>query len=175
MPRATFLPSTRCRVLASCCCVLLAGGAAAATLTAKAKVEGCTGRPMVVEGTSLYKCATKDGMHYFNVEGAVPEGGGSTTTRSGSTASPQGFPKVDAATQKSRDSVRRKVLVDELGAEQKLLTEAKAAYGNGKPPPTPDEKDAPQKYDERVARLRQAVALHEKNIAALEKELSLTR
>jgi hypothetical protein len=168
-------PALRCRILASCCCLVLSAGAEAVTLTAKAKAEGCTGRPMVVEGTSLYKCATKSGMHYFNVEGVVSDGGGSATTRSGSSASPQGFPKVDSATQKSRDSVRRKVLVDEMSAEQKLLAEAKAAYANGNPPATQDEKEVPQRYAERVARLRQAVTLHEKNIAALEKELASTR
>jgi len=174
MPHRSLFLAARCSVLASCCSALLAGGVEAATLTAKAKAEGCTGRPTVVEGTSLYKCATQGGMHYFNVEGTVSEGSG-PSTRSGSTASPQGFPKVDAATQKSRDSVRRKVLVDELTAEQKLLAEAKAQYANGKPMPLPEEKEAPQKYDERVAKLKQGVTLHEKNIAALEKELSLTR
>ena len=174
MSRRSPFPTARCRILASCCCVLLVAGAEAVTLTAKAKAEGCTGRPTVVEGTSLYKCATKGGMHYFNVEGAVSDGGGSPA-RSGSTGSPPAFPKVDAATQKSRDSVRRKVLVDELTAEQKLLVEAKAQYANGKPMPLPEEKEAPQKYDERVVRLRQAVTLHEKNIAALEKELASTR
>jgi len=167
-------PAARWRILVCCCCVLLAGGAAAVTLTAKAKAEGCTGRPMVVQGTSLYKCTTQNGMHYFNVEGVVSEGSGSPSY-SGSTGSAQGFPKVDAATQKSRDSVRRKVLVDELSAEQKLLAEAKAQYANGKPMPLPEEKEAPQKYDERIVRLRQAVTLHEKNIAALEKELASTR
>jgi hypothetical protein len=33
----------------------------------------------------------------------------------------------------------------------------------------------PQKYAERVARLRQAVGLHEKNIEALKKELTARR
>ena len=174
MSRHSLLPAARCRILASCCCALLAGAAAAVTLTAKAKAEGCTGLPTMVQGTSLYKCATRNGMHYFNVEGPIPDSGGATA-RSGSSPSPQGFPKVDAATQKSRDSVRRKVLVDELTAEQKLLVEAKAQYANGKPMPLPEEKEAPQKYDERIARLKQTVTLHEKNIAALEKELSLTR
>src|SRR5262249_9594110 len=132
--------ATRRIVLASCLGALLAGGhAAAVTLSAKAKAEGCTGRPTVVQGTSLYKCATQGGMHYFNVEGSVTDDGGAGA-RSGSTSSsPQGFPKVDAATQRSRDSVRRKVLGDELTAEQKLLAEAKAAYANGAPQPTQDE------------------------------------
>ena len=158
---------------ASCACALVASECAvAATLASKAKESGCTGRPTLVEG-STYKCQTQSGsLAYFN----VPDGtGAGAATRGGPTAEPRGFPKVDAATQRSRDTVRRKVLIDELAAEQKLLAEARAAYGNGAPPLLQDEKDVPQKYADRVARLRQAVTLHEKNVDALEKELAVTR
>jgi len=175
MLRIARLTAARRVIVASCCSALVASGyAAAATLAAKAKAEGCTGRPTVVQGTSLYKCATQGGMHYFNVEGVVTDDGG-PVARSGSTSSPPGFPKVDSATQKSRDTVRRKVLTDELAAEQKLLATARAEYGNGAPPISQEEKEVPQKYAERIARLRQAVTLHEKNIAALQKELASTR
>lgn len=152
----------------------MSGQAHAATLAAKAKAEGCTGKPSVVQGTSLYKCATQGGMHYFNLEGAVNEA--TPSPRGGSAAPPpQGFPKVDTATQKGRDAVRRKVLVDELAVEEKLLSEAKGEYGNGAPPPTQEEKDVPKKYADRLAKLRQTMALHEKNIEALKKELAATR
>ena len=42
------------------------------------------------------------------------------------TPTPPGFPKVDQATQKSRDESRRKILEDELGGEEKALDQAKA-------------------------------------------------
>ena len=81
----------------------------------------------------------------------------------------RGFPRVDAATQRGRDDVRRKVLGDELAAEERLLAEARAAVrqrradaaarGAGR---------TPSKYRERIARLRQAVQLHERNIEALQ-------
>jgi hypothetical protein len=154
------------------CALLVVGQANAATLAAKEKAEGCTGRATVVQGTNLYKCQTQGGMHYFNLE--APSGGGGAAAGRAS-ATPQGFPKVDAATQKSRDSVRRKVLTDELSVEEKLLADARATYGNGAPPPTAEEKEVPQKYAERLAKLRQAIALHEKNVAALKKELAATR
>ena len=64
---------------------------------------------------------------------------------------------------------------EELVAEQKLLEEARAAYSNGAPAPTLDEQNVPQKYADRVTRLRQAVSLHEKNIEALKKELAARR
>jgi hypothetical protein len=86
--------------------------------------------------------------------------------------SPAGFPRVDASTQRSRDDVRRKVLTDELTTEEKLLADAKAVYGDGAPPPLPDEKQDAQKYADRLSKLRQSVSLHEKNIEALKKELS---
>jgi hypothetical protein len=159
--------------LACCWGILATGSVAAATLAARAKESGCTGRPTRVEG-STYKCVTQSGYTaYFNVPGASGEGDGGSPARGAS--SPSGFPKVDATTQKGRDDIRRKVLNEELAAEQKLLDEARVAYGNGAPPPTADEQNVPQKYAERVARLRQAVSLHEKNIEALKKELAARR
>jgi hypothetical protein len=158
---------------ACCCCILATGSAAAATLAARAKESGCTGRPTRVEG-STYKCVTQSGYTaYFNVPGANGEGDGGSPPRGA--ASPSGFPKVDATTQKGRDDIRRKVLNEELVAEQKLLAEARAAYAYGTPPPTPEEQIAPEKYAARVDRLRQAVSLHEKNIEALKKELAAKR
>jgi Domain of unknown function (DUF4124) len=133
----------------------------------------------------ICKYVDRDGnLHYTNV---APEKGwkrlscgvGGTATSSEpatrSAPSPSGFPKVDADTQKGRDELRRKVLTEELTTEEKLLDEARIAYGNGAPPATPEEQNQPQKYAERLARLRQAVSLHEKNIEALKKELALTR
>ncbi|HEV3241180.1 MAG TPA: hypothetical protein VG429_12350 [Casimicrobiaceae bacterium] len=142
----------------------------AATLAEKAKETGCINKPAVVEGET-YRCMTKSGAAYFNVPGVrgTPE---KSERQSGM---PTGFPKVDAGTQKGRDDLRRKVLNEELAIEEKLLAEVRLEYGNGAPPATPDEQAIPQKYAERLARLRQAVSLHEKNIAALKKELTATR
>jgi hypothetical protein len=120
-------------------------------------------------------------MHYTNV---APEKGwkklscgvgdepprGDKSARNSPT--PAGFPRVDADTQRARDSLRRKVLSDELDTEEKLLVEARAAYGDGAPPPLAEEQKDAQKYANRLAKLRQAVSLHEKNIEALRKELA---
>ena len=91
------------------------------------------------------------------------------------TATPTGFPRVEADTQKSRDELRRKVLSDELASEEKLLGEARGAYGNGAPAPMVDEQNDAEKYRQRIARLRQAVQLHERNVEALRKELAAIR
>ena len=71
--------------------------------------------------------------------------------------------------------MRRKVLQDELVAEERLLLEARGAYNNGAPTALPEEQAQPQRYAERIARLRQAVQLHERNVEALRKELGLPR
>jgi hypothetical protein len=97
-------------------------------------------------------------------------GGGSPTARPA--VSTPGFPRIDSETQKGRDDVRRKVLADELASEEKLLVEARAAYADGAPQPQPEERTDAEKYRQRIARLRQAVGLHEKNIEALKKEIA---
>lgn len=86
--------------------------------------------------------------------------------------SPDGFPRVDAETQKNRDDVRRKVLNDELAAETKLLADARTQYADGAPVPLPEERADAEKYRVRIGRLRQAVAIHERNVEALKKELA---
>ena len=119
-------------------------------------------------------------MHYTNVApekgwkklscGVGDETRGDRSAKGSPT--PTGFPRVDADTQRGRDGLRRKVLSDELDTEEKLLVEARAAYGDGAPAPLPDEQKDAQKYANRLAKLRQAVSLHEKNIEALRKELA---
>jgi Domain of unknown function (DUF4124) len=132
----------------------------------------------------ICKYVDADGnMHYTNV---APEKGwkklscgvGEQTrgdTSSKASPTPAGFPRVDADTQRGRDALRRKVLSDELDTEEKLLAEARAAYGDGAPSPLPEEQKDAQKYANRLSKLRQAVSLHEKNIEALRKELAALR
>jgi hypothetical protein len=157
---------------------LLAAGncAFAVTLAEKARESGCANKPTAVGG-STYRCVTDSGaFSYFNVPGAnenrAPDAGNS---KAAATPTPSGFQRVDPATQKSRDDVRRKVLADELSTEEQLLAEARVTYANGAPVPLPEEQSNADKYRERIARLRQAVQLHERNIEALKKELGSTK
>jgi hypothetical protein len=101
--------------------------------------------------------------------------GATSTAAARKSPTPPGFPKVDGETQRVRDDVRKTVLADELASEQKLLADARAAYAEGAPPPLPEEKADVDKYRARIARLRQTVNLHEKNVDALKKELSLVK
>ncbi|HEX5338724.1 MAG TPA: DUF4124 domain-containing protein [Gallionella sp.] len=98
--------------------------------------------------------------------------------RSRNAASPEGFPKVDGETQKGRDDTRRKILQDELSAEEKLLEEAKQNRQLGENTPEVYKgKDGKTyrnvaKYEENVKTLNEQVELHQKNIDALKTELS---
>lgn len=86
------------------------------------------------------------------------------------TATPADFPKVDNETQRKRDDLRRKILVDELAAEQKQLIEAKKALVEGEAVRLGNERNY-QKYLDRVQKLKDEVTMHEKNVQALQKEL----
>jgi hypothetical protein len=157
------------------CALVCPNPAGAATLSEKAKESGCVNKPIFVSGTRhLYRCLTESGaFSYFNVPDGVDADPPEKAERRNSTApSPAGFPKVDSATQKGRDEVRRKVLSDELATEEQLLVEARVAYADGAPTALPEERANVEKYRERIAKLRQAVGVHERNIEALKKELT---
>lgn len=84
---------------------------------------------------------------------------------------PADFPKVDNYTQKKRDYLRKQILQDELANEEKAFAEAQKALKEGEATRIGDEVRNNQKYLDRVKRLKDNVSLHERNIAALKKEL----
>ncbi len=90
----------------------------------------------------------------------------------------ENFPRVDRATQQNRDDVRRKILQEELATEQKLLVEARSNLKAGEENPEVFHgKDGKTyrnvaKYEEKIRDLTEEVALHQRNIEALQTELS---
>lgn len=84
---------------------------------------------------------------------------------------PAGFPKVDTATQKSRDEARRRILEDELSGEEKALQQARAELAEQESIRTGDERNY-QRVLDRLQKYKDAVERHEKNVAALKKELN---
>ena len=89
-------------------------------------------------------------------------------------AGPNGFPRVDAQTQRSRDDSRRKILEDELAAEQRSLGKAKSDLAEQEGQRLGSEKNF-QRYLDRVKPYQDTVDRHERNISALQKELGTTR
>ncbi len=88
-------------------------------------------------------------------------------------STPADFPRVDADTQKKRDTTRRGILEEELRSEEKMLDEARRAYDEGsRTLKVGEESKNSPKYQERLARLKDAVTTHENNIQAVRRELN---
>ena len=152
----------------------LAAPALGQSLAQLAKQQGCTSTPIVVDGTDLYKCQTQSAMSYFSGPPTTAPAGqpGRKIIPSGSvrTPTPANFPRVDSNTQRERDDVRKRVLTEELATEVKMMVESELSLKTGSVP-MGDETPTSPKYLDRMAKLRQTVDNHQKNIQALNKEL----
>jgi hypothetical protein len=94
------------------------------------------------------------------------------TTAPGATQAPSGgLPNVDPATQKKRDESRRKILESELASEEQALAGARKALADGESVRLGDERNY-QRYLDRIQGLKERVAQHERNVAALRQELA---
>jgi hypothetical protein len=94
-----------------------------------------------------------------------------TQRKASATPTPAGFPKVDEATQKSRDNDRRKILEQELDTEVKAMEAAKKELSEQEAVRLGDEKNY-QKYLDRIQTYKDKVALHERNADAIRKEIA---
>lgn len=143
-------------------------------------------------GADVFKCIDEDGrVTYTNAKAgkgcialsqdlpvsSVP----SSTPQKKAAPTPGTFPKVDGETQRARDSDRRKILEDELAAEQRSLEQAKKELGEAESDPETFRRKGGgtgrnvAAYDEKVKPLQDKVSLHERNIEALKKEISNLR
>ncbi len=86
-------------------------------------------------------------------------------------SSPSDFPKVDASTQKARDTDRKRIIEDELKREEGKLAELKKTFNGGEPERQGDERNF-QKYQDRVDRMREEINRVEANVGSLRKELA---
>ncbi len=132
-----------------------------------------------VAQADIYKYVDENGrVTYTNIprKGAKKLDLGPTTvntvpsSRAKSAPSPSDFPRVNEDEQKKRDDLRKKLLQDELTAEQQRLADAKKNLEEGKAVRLGNERNY-QKYLDRVQGLQDEVTLHEKNVQALQKEL----
>ena len=153
----------------------------------------CTAAPFAVQAQSsdIFVCVDADGQKTFHNLGTakgckridvgpvlsvpaprMPAARASNDDRV--RISPASFPRVDAETQRSRDNDRKRVLEDELKAEEDRLTKLKAEFNHGEPERRGDERNFAL-YAERVQRLRDDVARAEGNVSALRREIALLR
>jgi len=138
--------------------------------------------PMLAQA-EIYKAVDADGHVTYS---STPIKGGKklnleplpTMMPPGKARAPEDFPKVDNETQRGRDDTRRKILQDELNAEEVLLEKAMQNLKEGESNPEVFKGQDGRtyrnvaKYDEKIKQLNDQVELHQKNIAALNTELS---
>ena len=150
-----------------------------------------------VQADVMYQCVDESGHKSFSNIKPSTKGTKCTTMDLGApvtipapkaaakTPTPATFPKVDDSTQKSRDADRRRILDNELAAEQKNFEEAKKALAEQEAVILPNERQQYKgkggggisggKVEERIAPYRDKVALHERNIEAIQKEIAKLR
>ena len=89
-------------------------------------------------------------------------------------ASPAEFPRVGGTEQRARDNDRRRILESELATEEAALDKARAALTEQEGIRLGDERNY-QRVLDRLKPFQDQVALHERNIEALRKELGNLR
>jgi hypothetical protein len=93
-----------------------------------------------------------------------------TSTPAAASAPRPAQSRVDPAQQRARDDDRRRILADELVREQQRLGELQRDYNNGQPERLGSERNY-QRYLDRVAEMKAALARKEADVAALQREI----
>lgn len=132
----------------------------------------------------VYKCVDEDGHVTYTNTKPSPKAKCSALSRdqrvstvpgrSASAPSPAGFPKVNSDVQKVRDNDRRRILEQELATEQSYLEQAKKELADQEAIRTGDERNY-QRVLDRLQPYKDKVALHERNLEALKKEIGNLR
>jgi hypothetical protein len=139
--------------------------------------------PAIAVAASIYRCEDESGSKTISFPNkinkkciVVEDGVGNAmpappkaTRPAGAAAnpSPAGFPRVQEDTQKARDGDRRHILEQELAGEQRSLEQAKKELA---------EQEATRGGpSDRTVPYRERVGQHERNIQAIQKELSNLR
>jgi hypothetical protein len=113
----------------------------------------------------------RPGCKALSVPSAIPAPAARRDGAKVPVVTPNGFPKVDNAQQKARDADRKSILESELRTESAKLKELQKEYNAGQPERQGNEKNY-QKYLDRVAALKDSITRTEKNIEALNREIS---
>ncbi len=111
-------------------------------------------------------CKAKEAQQPTTIAGPKPR---PVATPPGKAASTD---KIDSSEQRARDSDARRILQEELRRAEERLEEMQREFNNGDPGRRGDEVRNNQKYLDRVAEMRAAIARQEADIAAIKRELA---
>jgi hypothetical protein len=160
-------PAWRALLLA---CVLWPAAAAQAQ---DKPVYRCPGPPVLYTDALSPQDAREKGCR--TIEGAPITIVPATKPRAAAAASapasrPGDSNRVDPAEQRARDSDAKRILNEELRREEDKLAQLRRDYNNGEPERNGDERNY-QKYLDRVAEMKAAIARKEADVAAIKREL----
>ena len=150
-----------------------------------ASVSVVAALPVRAQSGNVWRCMDAAGRpQYTNVKGDTEGRNCTLVTREVSVVqnpvaakpaamSPGAAPgaSVDPRTQRARDDNRRKILTDELATEQHALEKAKEALSEQESIRNGDERNY-QRVLDRLQPYQNAVAQHERNVDAIQKELA---
>ena len=134
-------------------------------------VYRCPGNPILYTDALSAKeardkgCRTLEGAPITIVQAYKPRPAASVASGARGATS-----RVDPTEQRARDSDARRILEGELAREQDRLAAMQRDYKNGEPDRLGDERNY-QKYLDRVADMKAAIARKESDIAAIKREL----
>lgn len=134
-------------------------------------VYRCPGNPVLYTDqltpaqASEKGCRTIEGAPITVMQSARPRAAASAAAGA---SRPEG--RVVPSDQRARDDERRSILETELRREEDRLAELKKEFNNGEPERLGSERNY-QKYLDRVAELKSAVARKEADIASLKREI----
>lgn len=148
--------------------ISLTAGVFAANSFAQERIYRCGNEyTNTVPNAQAKGCKLMEGGNVTVVQGTRPAT--STPTRTGTAAS--AAQRVDASTQKARDSDARLILESELKKAEARQADLLKEYNNGEPDRLGAEARNNQKYLDRVAELKASLARNESDIAGIRREL----
>jgi len=113
-------------------------------------------------------CKLISGGNVTVVQGQKPAGGGGGVKVA---SAPSSAPRIDSADQRAKDSDARLILEAELKKAEGRQIELQKEYNNGEPEKQGGEARNYQKYMDRVAELKAAIARNDSDIAGIRREL----
>lgn len=126
-----------------------------------------------VSEANAKNCKLISGGNVTVVQGQKPaaSGGGGAGGGVKVASAPSSAPRIDTADQRAKDSDARLILESELKKAEARQLELQKEYNNGEPEKLGPEARNHQKYLDRVAELKAALARNESDMAGIRREL----
>ena len=162
-------------LLLTCCLSLAAGllGATATPASAQDRIYRC-GNEYTNQIKGRTDCKLVEGGNVTVVRGTAPAPAAAApaTAAPAPRAAPAAAPRIDTPEQRARDADAKAILEQELRRAEAKQAELVKDYNNGEPDKIGGEARNHQKYLDRVAEMKAAIARNQSDIEGIKRELS---